>query len=46
MVFLWGNTKTVKDRHAKEEQERTESLENWRAGVLVPSSSNAAETIQ
>jgi hypothetical protein len=33
MLFFWGNSKAAMDRHARKEQERTEYLEGWRAGV-------------
>ena len=33
MLFLWGNTKVARERHAQETQERTAYVENWRAAV-------------
>lgn len=33
MLFFWGNSKAALDRHAQKKQERTEYLEDWRAGV-------------
>ena len=33
MLFFWGNSKVAMERHARKEQERTEYLEDWRAGV-------------
>jgi hypothetical protein len=33
MLFFWGNSKAALERHAQKEQERTEYLQDWRAGV-------------
>jgi hypothetical protein len=33
MLFFWGNSKAAMERHAQKMQERTEYLEEWRAGV-------------
>jgi hypothetical protein len=33
MLFFWGNSKAAMERHAQKKQERTEYLEDWRAGV-------------
>lgn len=33
MLFFWGNSEVATERHAQEEQERTENLEDWRAIV-------------
>jgi hypothetical protein len=33
MLYFWGNSKAALERHAQKEQERTEYLEDWRAGV-------------
>lgn len=33
MLFFWGNSKAARERHAQRDQERTEYLEGWRAGV-------------
>jgi hypothetical protein len=33
ILFFWGNSKAALERHAKKKQERTEYLEDWRAGV-------------
>ena len=33
MLFFWGNSKAALERHSQKKQERTEYLEDWRAGV-------------
>ncbi|KAI0278646.1 hypothetical protein BGY98DRAFT_916858 [Russula aff. rugulosa BPL654] len=33
ILFLWGNSKAARERHAQREQERTAYLEDWRAAV-------------
>jgi hypothetical protein len=33
MLFFWGNSKAALERHAGKKKERTEYLEDWRAGV-------------
>ena len=33
MLFFWGNSKAAMERHDQKKQERTEYLEDWRAGV-------------
>jgi hypothetical protein len=33
MLFFWGNSKAALERHARRKRERTEYLEDWRAGV-------------
>jgi hypothetical protein len=33
VLFFWGNSKAALERHAQKKQERTEYLEDWRAGV-------------
>jgi len=33
MLFFWGNSRAALERHAQKKQERTEYLEDWRAGV-------------
>jgi len=35
MLFFWGNTKAARERRAQKERERTEYLEDWRAGVAT-----------
>ena len=33
MLFLWGNSRAAKERHAKEVAEESEKIEQWRRGV-------------
>ena len=33
MLFLWGNSQAVKERHVKEVAEKSEKIEQWRGGV-------------
>jgi hypothetical protein len=33
MLFFWGNSKAVRERHAQKKQERTAQLNEWRAAV-------------
>jgi len=35
MLFFWGNSKAAVERHAKKEQERKESISEWRAGTAA-----------
>jgi hypothetical protein len=35
MLFFWGNSMPSMERHAKQEQERKESINKWRAGTAV-----------
>ena len=35
MMFFWGNSVAARNRHAKMEQERNESINKWRAGAAV-----------
>ena len=36
MLFLWGNTKVARQRHAQKEEERRGYLEQWRSGIQNP----------
>lgn len=33
MLFLWGNSRVVKERHLKKVEESTWRMEKWREGV-------------
>ena len=35
MLFFWGNSTAATERHAREERERKEGINKWRAGVGV-----------
>ena len=35
MLFFWGNSTPSMERHAKQEQERKENINKWRAGTAV-----------